>query len=41
MKSIMHSKSYNTETMINDEANKIIEEHFNSLKIEIKIIWNW
>ena len=34
----MHSKCDNIETMINDEADGVIKELFDSLKINIKII---
>ena len=34
----MHSKSSNIETMINDEADKVIKDLH--LKIDVKIIWN-
>ena len=34
---IMHSKSDNIEVMINDEADKIIQEPFDWLKLDIKI----
>ena len=36
----MHSKSDNIEIMINDEVDEVIKKLFDSLKIEIKIIWN-
>ena len=36
----MHSKSHNIEIMINDEADEVIKELFDSLKIGIKIIKN-
>ena len=39
MRSI-HSKSDNIEIMINDEADESIKELSDSLKIDIKIIWN-
>ena len=34
----MHSKSYNTEIVINDLADEIIQELFDLLKIYTKII---
>ena len=34
----MHSKSDNIEIMINDEADEVIKEVFDHLKIDIKII---
>ena len=37
---VMHSKSDNIEIMINDEADEVIKELLNSLKTDIKIIWN-
>ena len=37
----MHPKSDNIEIMINKEADEIIEELFDSLKTDIKIIQNW
>ena len=37
---VMHSKSDNIEIMINDEADEVVKELFDSLKIDIKIIWN-
>ena len=36
----MHSKSHNIETMINDEADEVIKELLDSLKIGIKSIWD-
>ena len=36
----MHSKSDNIEIVINEEADEIIEELFDSLKTDIKIIQN-
>ena len=36
----MHSKSDYIEIMINEEADEIIEELFDSLKTDIKIIQN-
>ena len=37
---VMHSKSDNIEIMINDEANEVTKELFDSLKKkEIKISW--
>ena len=33
----MHSKSDNIEVMINDEADKIIQEPFDWLKLDIKM----
>ena len=36
----MHSKSNNIEIIINDEADEVIKELFDSLKIDIKVIWN-
>ena len=40
MMSSIHSKSDNIEIMINDEADESIKELSDSLKIDIKIIWN-
>ena len=37
---VMHSKSDNIEIMINDEADEVIKELFESLEIDIKIISN-
>ena len=38
---VMHSKSDDIEIMINDEADEVIEKHFESLKKrDTKIIWN-
>ena len=37
---VMHSKSDNIEIMISNETDKIIEKLFNSLKTDIKIIYN-
>ena len=37
---IMHSKNDNIEIMINDEVDEVVKELFDSLKIDIKIIWN-
>ena len=40
---LIHSRSDNIETMINDEAIEVIKELFDSLKnnhSDIKIIWN-
>ena len=34
----MHSKNDNIETMINDEADEVIEKVFETLKIDIKLI---
>ena len=34
----MHSKSHNTVIMINDEADEVIKQIFDSLKIDIKVI---
>ena len=34
----MHSKSDNIEIMISDEADKVIKELFDSLKIDTKLI---
>ena len=36
----MHSKSDNIEIMINGEADEFRKGLFDSLKIDIKIIWN-
>ena len=36
----MDSKSNNIEIIINDEADEVIKELFDSLKIDIKVIWN-
>ena len=36
----MHPKSDNIEIVINEEADEIIEELFDSLKTDIKIIQN-
>ena len=36
----MHSKCDNMEIMINEEVNEIIKELFDSLKIDINIIWH-
>ena len=36
----MHSKSDNIEIMINEEADEIIAELFDSFKTDIKIIQN-
>ena len=35
----MHSKSDNIEIVMNDEADEVIEELFESLKKDIKISW--
>ena len=35
---VMHTKSDNIEIMINDKVGEVIEELFDSLKIDIKII---
>ena len=37
---VMHSSCNNLEIMINDEADEVIKQLFDSLKIDIKIIWN-
>ena len=37
---LTHSEIDNIEIMINDEADEAIEEFFDSLQIEIKIIYN-
>ena len=37
---LTHSEIDNIEIMINDEADEAIEELFDSLQIEIKIIYN-
>ena len=40
---LIHSRSDNIETMINDEATEVIKELFDSLKnnhSDIKITWN-
>ena len=37
---IMHSKNDNIEIMINDDVDEVVKELFDSLKIDIKIIWN-
>ena len=37
---VMHSKSDNTETIISNKADEAIKELFDSIKIDIKIIWN-
>ena len=37
-KHLMHSKSGNMEIMINDKADKVIEEFLIHLKIDIRII---
>ena len=34
-----HSKIFNIEIIINDEADEVIEELFESIKNDIKIIW--
>ena len=34
-----HSKIFNIEIIINDEADEVIEELFESIKNNIKIIW--
>ena len=36
----MHSKSDNTEIMINAEADEVIKDLLIHLKIDIKINWN-
>ena len=36
----MHSKNENVEIIINDEADELIKERSDSLKIDIKTIWN-
>ena len=36
----MHSKSDNIEIMNNDETDEVIKKLFESIKIDIKIIWN-
>ena len=36
----MHSKSDNMKIMISDEADQVIKKRFDSLKIDIKIIYN-
>ena len=37
---VMHSKSDNTEIMINGEADEVIKDLLIHLKIDIKINWN-
>ena len=39
-KQVMHPKGDNIEIMINDEADEFRKKRFDSLKIDIKIIWN-
>ena len=39
-KHVMHPKGDNIEIMINDEADEFRKKRFDSLKIDIKIIWN-
>ena len=36
----MHSKNENLEIINNDEADELIKECSDSLKIDIKTIWN-
>ena len=36
-KCVMHSKSDNIETMINDKADEVIEEVFNHFFLDIKL----
>ena len=36
---VMHSKSDNIEIVINDEADKVSEELFNSFKNRYQLIW--
>ena len=40
MKCVIHSKSDNIKIMMNDKAHEVIRELFDSLKIDIKLIWN-
>ena len=37
---VMHSKSDNIEFMINDNADKVTEKHFESLPNDVKPYWN-
>ena len=36
----MQSKHDDIKIIVNDEADELMEKHFKSFKIDIKIIWN-